>query len=192
MFENWQNLSLHWNNLFCSWEYPYYMRSNRMRNIHMHIRREYGEENVKVFCWWEKMGNKMVDFSNHRRFTLRCLKEDIIPVSIRLKSTIRTPKGHHIIRKAERALLNERIRLVNNTITMLKIQVDTCKHHLKKKHWTVRAWKSTQGLSRRRESQGISRPYSNRSLNLKGCAKRIGRKKVTAQTYNMATMIIQM
>ena len=101
-----------------------------MRSIHMHIRREYGEENVKIFCQWEKMENKMADFSNHRRFTLRCLKEDIIPVSIRLKSTIKTPKGHHIIRKAERALLNERIRLVNNTITMLKIQTDTCIQHL--------------------------------------------------------------
>ena len=72
----------------------------------------------------------MADFSNHRRFTLRCLKEDIIPVSIRLKSTIKTPKGHHITRKAKRALLNERIRLVNNTIAMLKIQADTCIQHL--------------------------------------------------------------
>ena len=72
----------------------------------------------------------MADFSNHRRFTLRCLKEDIIPVSIRLKSTIKTPKGHHIIRKAERALLNERIRSVNNTIAMLKIHADTCTQHL--------------------------------------------------------------
>ena len=68
----------------------------------------------------------MVDFSNHRRFTLRCLREDIILVSIRLKSSIKTPKGCHIIRKAERALLNERVRLVNNTIAMLKIQSDTC------------------------------------------------------------------
>ena len=68
----------------------------------------------------------MVDFSNHRRFTLRCLREDIKLVSIRLKSSIKTPKGHHIIRKAERALLNERVRSVNNTIAMLKIQADTC------------------------------------------------------------------
>ena len=38
------------------------------------------------------------------------MKEDIILVSIRLKSSIKTPKGHHIIRKAERALSNDRIR----------------------------------------------------------------------------------
>ena len=79
----------------------------------MHIRRENCEENVKIFCQWEKMENMMADFSNCRRFTLRCLREDIIPVSIRLKSSIKTPKGHHIIRKAEWTLLNERVRLVN-------------------------------------------------------------------------------
>ena len=36
----------------------------------MHIRREYGEENVKIFHQGEKMENKMADFSNDRRFTL--------------------------------------------------------------------------------------------------------------------------
>ena len=97
-----------------------------MRSIHMHIRREYGEENVKIFHQWEKMENKIADFSNHRRFTLRCLREDIILVSIRLKSSNKTPKGCYIIRKAERYLLNERVRSVNNTIAMLKIQSDTC------------------------------------------------------------------
>ena len=72
-----------------------------------------------------------MDFSNHRRFFLRCLSEDIIPVSIRLRNNIKTPKGHDIINKAEKALLNERIRSINNTINMLKIQVDTCKNHPK-------------------------------------------------------------
>ena len=69
----------------------------------------------------------MVDFSNHRIFSLRCLSKDVIPVSNRLWSNIKTPKGDHIIRNAEKALLNERIRSINNTINMLEIQVDTCK-----------------------------------------------------------------
>ena len=85
----------------------YYL--NRMRSIHLHLRREYGKENVNTFRQWEKIENKMADFSNHRRFSLRCFSQDLIPVSIRLRSTIKTPKGHQIIRKAERALLNERI-----------------------------------------------------------------------------------
>ena len=78
-----------------------------MRSIHNHIKSEYGKENVKIFHKWEKLEYKMADFSNHRRFTLRCLSKDLIPVSVRLKSNIKTAKGKQIIRKAERALLND-------------------------------------------------------------------------------------
>ena len=72
----------------------------------------------------------MADFENHCRFTLRCLSKDVIPVSVRLKSTIKTPKGRYIIRKAERALLNERVRSINNSLTMFKAQRDTCINNL--------------------------------------------------------------
>ena len=93
-----------------------------MRNIHTHIEIEYGKENVQTFRRWEKLEYKMADFENHRRFTLRCLSKQVIPVSVRLKSTIKTPKGRDIIRKAERALLNERVRSINNSLTMFKAQ----------------------------------------------------------------------
>ena len=72
----------------------------------------------------------MEDFKNHRRFLLRCLSADIIPVSIRLKSNIRSPKGLNIIKRAEKALLNERVRNINNTITMLEKEIDTCMNEL--------------------------------------------------------------
>ena len=74
----------------------------------------------------------MANFKNHRRFSLRCLSEDVILVSIKLRSNIRTPKGQFKIRRAEKALLNERIRLVNNTIYMFSHQLDTCKTDLGK------------------------------------------------------------
>ena len=93
-----------------------------MRNIHTYIESEYGKENVQTFRYWEKLEYRMVDFENHQRFSVRCLSKDIIPVSVRLKSNIKTPKGKHIIRKAERALLNERVRSINNSITMFKMQ----------------------------------------------------------------------
>ena len=73
----------------------------------------------------------MADFKNHRRFSLRCLSADIIPTSIRLKSNIKSPKGYSIIKRAEKALLNERIRMVNNTITMIGNQINTCMNLLK-------------------------------------------------------------
>ena len=68
----------------------------------------------------------MVDFTNHRRFTLRCLSKGLVPVSIHLQKNVKTPKGLQIIKRAERALLNKRIRSINNTLNMLKHQRDTC------------------------------------------------------------------
>ena len=97
-----------------------------MRNIHNHIRSEYGIESVRLLHQWERIEGKMSDFKNHRWFSLRCLSNDVILVSIRLKSNIKTPKGQEIIRKAEKALLNERIRSINNTIYMFNLQRDTC------------------------------------------------------------------
>ena len=87
------------------------MLPNRMRNIHAYIESEYGKEKVQIFRCWEKLEYEMADFENHWRFSLRCLSKDIIPVSVRLKSNIKTPKGKHIVRKVERALLNERVRI---------------------------------------------------------------------------------
>ena len=68
----------------------------------------------------------MAAFQNHRIFTIRCLKEDLIPVSIKLRSNIKTPRAMIIIKKTERALLNERIRNIYNTITMATHERDTC------------------------------------------------------------------
>ena len=102
-----------------------------MRNIHAQITSEYGQENVKTFRRWEKLELKMADFSNHRRFSLRCLSEGLIPVSVRLKSNIKTPKGRQIIKKAEIALLNERVRSINNSLVMFTMQRDTCMNQLK-------------------------------------------------------------
>ena len=79
----------------------------------------------------KKLEYKMADFSNHRRFSLRCLSKGLIPVSVRLKSNIKTPKGRQIIKKAELALLNERVRSINNSIAMFTMRRDTCMKQLK-------------------------------------------------------------
>ena len=102
----------------------------RMSNIHTYLRTKYGQGSIKIFQHWEKFECKMVDFLNHRCFSLRCLSKGIIPTSVRLKSNIKTPKGKYIIRKAELALLNERIRAINNSIAMFKIVIDTCMNQL--------------------------------------------------------------
>ena len=101
-----------------------------MRSIHAQIIQEYGKNTVKTFRRWEKLEIKMAELKNHRRFTLRCLSKGLIPVSIKLKTKVHTPKGNEILRKAERMLMNERVRNINNTITMLNCQADTCIYQL--------------------------------------------------------------
>ena len=105
--------------------------TNRMRSFHTHLATEYGRENVKIFRRWEKYERKMADFANHRRFTLRCLSKGLVPVSICLTKNIKTPKGLQIVRRAERALMNERIRSINNTLNMVSDLRDTCKNQLR-------------------------------------------------------------
>ena len=112
-------------------KYLSYIMTNRMRSIHMNLSTEYGRENVKIFWQWEKYERKMVDFANHRRFTLRCLSRELVPVSIHLHKNIRTPKGLQIVRRAERALMNERIRSINNTLNMVRDLRDTCINQLR-------------------------------------------------------------
>ena len=86
---------------------------------------------LKLLRWWEKLECKMAIFKNHRRFSLRCLKQDVIPVGIKMKTNVKTPRGLYIVKRAEKALLNKRIRSVSNMINMLKMQIDTCMEQLK-------------------------------------------------------------
>ena len=62
------------------------------------------------------MEGKISNFKKHQRFLLRCLDKGLVPVSLRLMNLIRTQKGECIIYKAEKWVLNERIRNINYTL----------------------------------------------------------------------------
>ena len=64
----------------------------------------------------------MADYRNHLRFTIKCLKSEIIPVSVRLRTNVQTSRGIQIIRKAEKQLLNECIRSINNILELLMLK----------------------------------------------------------------------
>ena len=81
-------------------------------------------------CLWGKTEKKMANYRNHRRFSIKCLKREIIPVSIKLKTNIHTRKASEIIRRAEKQLLNECIRTINNMIEMNMYKRDSYLHQL--------------------------------------------------------------
>ena len=70
-----------------------YLVKNRMRNIHALITSEFGRENITILRRWEHLEKKIANFSNHRRFTLRCLSQNITPNSLKRKSNIKTLQG---------------------------------------------------------------------------------------------------
>ena len=66
----------------------------------------------------------MVDYRNQRRFTLRCIKASITPVSCKLENPLKSKKSYDIIHKAEK-LLYEQIRNINNTLEALDKERET-------------------------------------------------------------------
>ena len=98
------------------------MYTDKDSNLISDLRTKYGEESVKTFRKWEITVKKMADFRNHRRFTLKCIKASITPVSCKLKNPLKSSKSYNIIQKAEKQLLYERIRNINNTLEALKEQ----------------------------------------------------------------------
>ena len=104
-----------------------------MRNLHNLIETEFRRESVTLLREWEKHVKKLADFKNHRRFTLRCLSQKITPVSLKLKRNIKTDRGLKIIQRAEKQLMDERVRQINNTIDVCSHLIYTCMNDLKVK-----------------------------------------------------------
>ena len=95
------------------------------------MKEEYGQESIFLLWQWEKLEKKMADYRNHLRFTIKCLKSEIIPASVRVRTNVQMSRGLQIIRKAEKQLLNECIRSVNNILELLMLKRYTCLEKLK-------------------------------------------------------------
>ena len=101
-----------------------------MRNLHLILLQEFGIEARRLFREWERLWLRSSDYKNHRIFSLRCLHKDLIPVSIKLKSTLDTSKARQIIRKAEKDLLQARIKAINNILVQVNRQIEECRAKL--------------------------------------------------------------
>ena len=101
-----------------------------MRNLHLIILQEFGIEARHLFREWERLQLRSSDYKNHRIFSLRCIHQQLIPVSIKLKSTLDTPKARQIIRKAEKDLLQARVKAINNILDQVDRQIQDCRAKL--------------------------------------------------------------
>ena len=101
-----------------------------MRNLHQIILQEYGIEVRRLFRDLERLWLREIDYKNHRIFTLRCLHKELVPVSLKLKSTLNTTRAKKIIRKVEKDLIQARIKSINNILNNVAIQLEQCRSQL--------------------------------------------------------------
>ena len=117
--------------MFCSRQpSKHYLICNRMRNLHKYISDQYGMEALCLLRDWEKLQIRDSDYKNHWMFTLRSISKGITPVSIRLKTTVCTERARKIIRKAERDLLQARVKSINSLLDSNAKQRDICRSQL--------------------------------------------------------------
>ena len=95
------------------------------KSLHYKLLSQHGREVIVIFRKAERTGNKLANWRNHRMFNLRCLHKDVIPVSVKLVSNVRGTEARKILCKAEKRLLEVRIRHCNFTIAKLKAAYDS-------------------------------------------------------------------
>ncbi|XP_072044968.1 uncharacterized protein [Amphiura filiformis] len=84
------------------------------------LRSRYGQHAVKSIRDLESNDRKLVRYQQHLTFTHRCKDKEITPSSLKLRCPINTEKAKNIIRRAEKELINERIRVIHNKVRNLK------------------------------------------------------------------------
>ena len=103
-----------------------------MRNLHEDIKVKYGIEAQQILQLWKKCSLYECENRNHRIFTLRCLDQGIILVSVRLKSegSKLSKRATEIIYKSEKQLLQDRVRRINAMLEDNRKTINKCRAEL--------------------------------------------------------------
>ena len=101
-----------------------------MRNLHQILLQEDGVEAWHLFRLWEKLWLRASEYKIHRIFTLGCLHNDLIPTSIKLKSTLKSARANKILRKAEKELLQTRVKSINYILDNTSQQLEEYRSQL--------------------------------------------------------------
>ena len=101
-----------------------------MRNLHQLLLQEDGIEVWCLFRLWEKLQLRASKYKIHRIFTLRCIHNDLVPSSIKLKSTLKSTRANKILRKAEKDLLQAMVKSINYILDQTSKQLEECRSKL--------------------------------------------------------------
>ena len=78
--------------------------------------------------------HKLVRFKQHRVFNLRCLKENVVPKSVKLMfKQFKQLNEHKILCKTHRQILNSRVRRTNRIIDKISKDKESLRSNIKTK-----------------------------------------------------------
>ncbi len=89
-------------------------------NFQAVILRQHGRDVLRNLRAAENTAVKIAKWTNHRIFNIRCIQADIVPNSLKLGSVVRETNATIVLRKAEKRLLEIRVKQCSFTIAKLE------------------------------------------------------------------------
>ena len=98
------------------------------------LNQRYGKSLIKEVRSLEGKEHKLVRFKQHRVFNLRCLKENVVPKSVKLNfKQFKQLNERKIICKTHHQILNSRVRKTNRTIDKISKDIELLRSNIKTK-----------------------------------------------------------
>ena len=105
------------------------VKSNKLFHT---LHQRYGQSLIKEVRSLEGKEHKLVRFKQHRVFNLRCLKENVVPKSVKINFKQFKPLNERkILCKTHRQILNSRVRKTNKTIDKFNKDIELLRSNIK-------------------------------------------------------------
>ena len=106
----------------------------KSNNLFHTLNQRYGQSLIKEVRSLEGKEHKLVRFKQHRVFNLRCLKENVVPKSVKLNfKQFKQLNECKILCKTHYQILNSRVRKTNRTIDKISKDIESLRSNIKTK-----------------------------------------------------------
>ena len=106
----------------------------KSNNLFHTLNQRYGQSLIKEVRSLKGKEHKLVRFKQHSIFNLRCLKENVVPKSVKLNfKQFKQLNERKILCKTHRQILNSRVRKTNRTIDKISKDIELLRSNIKTK-----------------------------------------------------------
>ena len=100
------------------------MATPQLLKLPQRLIRDFDRKVIKIFRELEEDHRAIARFRNHLHFTLHCKHHDVCPTSLKIKTSVRGRAASNIINRAQRALMNERIKQINTKLSIINSKIE--------------------------------------------------------------------